>query len=131
MARSRTLDEFTKPTATVIGKGFTIQAARLTCEDSESMRIEGTVIGDIEIDGVLIISSSGYVDGSISAGSVRIAGRVTGNVQCYHALHLTSTADVLGDVNTSSLIIDDGAILLGRCKTNMAMDIDQAKLTCS
>jgi len=129
MARSRTIDEFTKPTATVIGKGFTIEAARFTCEDSESMRIEGTIIGDIEIEGVLIISDSGYVDGNISASSVRIAGRVAGNVQCYHALHLTSTANVIGDVGTSSLIIDDGAILLGRCKTSMAMDAEQVKLT--
>jgi len=131
MARSRTINEFTKPTATVIGKSFAIQAARFTCEDSESIRIDGTVTGDIEIDGVLTISDTGCVDGNISAGSVRIAGRVTGNVQCQNALHLTSTADVMGDVLTSTLIVDDGAILLGRCQTIMHTDNQQARLTYS
>jgi len=125
------MDEFTKPTNTVISKGFTIQYAYFTCEDSESMRIEGTVIGDIEIDGVLIIGDSGYVDGNISAGSVRVAGRIYGNVQCQHALHLTSTADVTGDVSASSLVIDNGAILLGYLQTGVVVEDEQVKLSCS
>ena len=128
MARSRTIDEFTKPTGTIIGKGFTIKAAHFTCEDHESIRIDGTVVGDIDIDGVLIISETGYVDGNINAGFVRVAGRVTGNVYCRNALHLASTADVMGDVRATSLIIDDGAVLLGRCQTNVAVESESAKL---
>lgn len=128
MARSRTTDEFTKPTGTIIGKGFSIRAAHFTCEDDESIRIDGEVIGDIEIGGVLIISESGYVDGSIAASFVRVAGRVTGNIHCRNALHLAATADVLGDVRATSLIIDDGAVLLGRCQTNLAIEGDGAKL---
>jgi len=122
MARLRTTDEFTKPTGTVIGKGFTIQAARFTCGDDESMRIDGTVIGNIEIDGVLNISESGHVDGNITAGSVRIAGRVTGNVHCRRALHITASADVVGDIHTSTFIVDDGAILVGRCQTDVSVE---------
>ena len=128
MPRSRTIDEFTKPTSTIIGKGFTIKAARFVCEDSESMRVDGTILGDIDIDGVVTVGDSGMVDGNINAGSVRIAGRVTGNVQCGYALHLTATANVVGDVIASSLIIDDGAVLLGRCQTNIQMDSEQMKL---
>jgi len=122
MARSRTLDEFTKPTNTVIGKGYTIEAARFSCNDEESMRIDGTVMGDVEIEGVLNISDTGHVNGNISASAVRVAGRVTGNVKCRNALHLAETADVVGDVCAATLIIDDGAILLGRCQTNSPVD---------
>lgn len=128
MPRSRTIDEFTKPTSTVIGKGFTVQTARFTCEEAESMRVDGTILGDIDIAGVVTVSDTGFVDGNICAGSVRVAGRVTGNVQCGYALHLTSTANVLGDVSASSLIIDDGAVLLGRCQTNMQGDNGQIRL---
>ena len=128
MARARTLDEFTKPTGTVIGKGFTIHAARFACSDSESMRIDGTVIGDIHIDGVLNLSDSGRVEGNISAGSTRIAGRVSGNVHCRNALHLASTADVTGDILTTTLIVDDGAIFLGRCQTHVAANDDMPEL---
>jgi len=120
MPRSRTIDEFTKPTGTIIGKGFTIETARFSCGDDESMRIDGTVIGNIDIDGVLNVSDSGFVDGNINAGSVRIAGRVTGNIECAYALHLASTADVVGDIITAALIVDDGAILVGTCNTDLA-----------
>ena len=122
MARFRSIDEFTKPTGTVIGKDFSIHAANFTCSESESMRIDGTVTGDIMIEGVLNVSESGYVEGNISAGYVRIAGRVTGNIQCRNALHITSAADVLGDIRAGALIIDDGAILVGTCQTHVMAD---------
>lgn len=122
MARSRASDEFTKPTGTVIGKGFTINAANFACQDSESMRVDGTIIGDIEMDGVLNISELGCVEGSISADSVRVAGRVIGNVHCRNVLHLTASADVIGDVRTSNFIVDDGAVLLGSCHTNISVE---------
>ena len=119
MPRSRTADEFTRPTGTVIGKGFTIHAARFTCADSESMRIDGTVIGDIEIDGVLYLSETGRVDGNIDSDSSRVAGRVFGHINCRNVLHLASTADVNGDITTTALIIDDGAGFAGRCQTTL------------
>ena len=128
MPRSRTLDEFTKPTGTIIGKGFTVETARFSCDESESIRIDGTVIGNIEIYGVLSISETGYVDGDIHAGYVRVAGRVSGNIQCRNALHLASTADVVGDVLTATIIVDDGAVLLGRCQTTVAIDSEPSKL---
>jgi len=130
MPRSRSIDEFTKPTGTIIGKGFTIQAARFSCGDDESMRIDGTVIGNIDIDGVINVSDSGFVDGNINAGSVRVAGRVNGNIECSYALHLASTADVVGDILTAALIVDDGAILVGRCNTDL-MKAEPAALTYS
>ena len=122
MARVRTQDEFTKPTGTVIGQGFTIHAARFTCSDTESMRIDGTVVGNVDIDGVLNLSDTGRVDGDIVCGSTRIAGRVSGNIHCRNALHLASTADVTGDIITTTLIVDDGAVFLGRCQTHVAAD---------
>ncbi|MCL1862798.1 MAG: polymer-forming cytoskeletal protein [Defluviitaleaceae bacterium] len=115
-------DEFTRPTSTVIGKGFTIHAARFTCSESESMRIDGTVIGDIDIEGLINISETGRVDGNISSGSARIAGRIFGNVQCRNAMHMATTADVTGDILTSTLIVDEGAIFTGRCQTHVSAD---------
>ena len=131
MARARTQDEFTMPTGTVIGKGFTIHAARFTCSDSESMRIDGTVVGNVDIDGVLNLSDSGRIDGDILCGSTRIAGRVVGNIHCRNTLHLAATADVNGDILTTNLIVDDGAIFLGRCQTHVTADEDMPGLSYS
>jgi len=105
------------PTSTVIGAGFTIHAARLSGADNELMRVDGNVIGNIEINGVLNLSETGFVDGDVVADSARIAGRVLGNIHCKTTLHLASTAEVMGDVLTGTLIIDDGVVFHGLCQT--------------
>jgi cytoskeletal protein CcmA (bactofilin family) len=119
MPNVRAQDEFIKPTGTVIGRGFTIHAARFTCADYESMRIDGTVIGDIIIDGVINLSETGVIDGNINAGSARVAGRVVGNITCRNVLHLAGTCEVIGDVETTTFIVDDGAAFSGLCSTNL------------
>jgi cytoskeletal protein CcmA (bactofilin family) len=82
------------------------------------MRIDGNVIGNIEIDGVLNLSDTGCIDGDILAVSARVAGRVLGNIQCKAALHLASSAQVMGDITTEALIVDNGAVFHGKCQTN-------------
>jgi len=123
MARNQAQDELNRPTSTVIGYGFTIHAARFTCNENESMRVDGTVIGDIDIDGLLNVSETGRIDGNVSAGSVRAAGRIFGNVNCRNALHLAATADITGDVLTSTLIVDEGSVFTGRCQTHVVPDV--------
>jgi len=117
MSRSRTTSRFDASTSTVIGEGFTIHAATLSGSDNGSMRVDGNVIGNIEINGVLNLSDTGFVDGDITVDSARIAGRVLGNIQCKTALHLTGSAEVMGNILAGTLIIDDGVVFHGVCQT--------------
>ena len=121
MSRNRknksSTNHFDMHTGTVIGEGFTIHAARLSGTNNGSMRVDGNVIGNIEINGVLNLSDTGFVDGDVVADSARIAGRVLGNIQCSTALHLASTAEVMGDILTGTLIVDDGVVFHGVCQT--------------
>ena len=112
-------DMFSTPASTVIGGGFTFHAAKVIGVNQESIRVDGTIIGEVEIDGVLNLGPKGYIEGNIKAHSVRIAGRVKGNIFCHHTAHLASTAQVLGDILTSSLVVDNGAALHGRCQTHI------------
>ena len=115
--RSRAVDMLDMPTGTVIGAGFTMHAARLSGDDNGSLRIDGNVIGNIEINGVLNLGETGFIDGDITADSARIAGRVMGNIQCKAALHLTGNAEVMGDIMAGTLIVDDGVVFHGLCQT--------------
>ena len=118
MSRTRQpISRFDVSTNTVIGEGFTIHAASLSAADNGSMRVDGNVIGNIDIVGVLNLSDTGFVDGDITVDSARIAGRVMGNIECKAALHLTSTAEVMGDILTGTIIIDDGVVFHGICQT--------------
>ena len=117
MAKSiRNQDDFIKTTGTVIGQGFTINAAVIS--GPESMRVDGTVVGDIELEGALHLSETGVIEGSVKSSSARIAGGVTGDVTCSATLHLASTASVVGDILTDSMIVDNGAVFHGQCQTH-------------
>ena len=118
MSRSRTVSRFDASTNTVIGEGFTIHAATLSGTDNGSMRVDGNVIGNIDINGVLNLSDTGFVDGDVIVDSARIAGRILGNIECKTALHLTGSAEVMGNILAGSLIIDDGVVFHGICQTH-------------
>ena len=97
---------------TVLGKGTILEAAKLTGKDS--LRIEGTFRGIIDIEGNIFLADTGVVVGDISARQVLIAGRVDGNVKCGDTAHFAATAKVNGDVTAVSLIVDEGGELNGK-----------------
>ena len=97
---------------TVIGKGITIDSALLT--GKESVRIDGVFIGDVDLDGSLILGETGTIEGRVRAKYIILAGLVRGNVECDGVLHVSSTARINGDIRTASIIVDEGGQLNGR-----------------
>ena len=108
-------EEYVKPANTFIGQGATFRAQRLS--GSESVRIDGYFIGDVHLEGALQIGEPGYIEGNIQVSYALIAGEVKGNIMCRATIHLSSTARVHGDISTGRIIIDDGAVFCGYCKT--------------
>lgn len=98
--------------STVITDGVTL-TGRLCGEGS--LQIEGTVEGEIELEGSVSISATGLVKGPITAGIVRVAGRAEGNIVAREHLRLEKTGQIQGDVSTASLVVEDGGSLNGRC----------------
>jgi len=97
---------------TIIGKGITLESALLT--GKESVRIEGVYLGDVDLDGSLILGDTGVIEGFVRAKYVIIAGQMRGNIECSSTVHITSTARITGDIKSQSIIVDDGAQLNGR-----------------
>ena len=109
-------EEYVRP-ASVIGEGFTVQTSLIT--GSDSLRVDGAVIGTIEMDGTLHLSETGFVEGDIHVTSARVAGQVNGNIHCRSMLHLENTSLINGDIYTAAVVVDEGAVLRGRCKTGV------------
>jgi cytoskeletal protein CcmA (bactofilin family) len=97
---------------TVIGKGVSIEAARMT--GTESVRIDGVYKGNVDIDGSLVLGDCGCINGDVRATYFLVAGEVNGNIACSTQLHFASTSKVLGDVQANSLVVDEGAQVSGR-----------------
>jgi len=98
---------------TVIGKDIYLEAVRLTGQ--ESIRIDGTFKGEIDLDGSLVLGDTGNIYGDVIANYFLVAGEVDGNITCSTQLHIAATAKVIGDIQTPSLVMDEGCQVFGRC----------------
>ncbi|MCL2399329.1 MAG: polymer-forming cytoskeletal protein [Defluviitaleaceae bacterium] len=107
--------DYVKPANTFLDKGVTIRAQKLS--GSETVRIDGTFIGDIDLDGHLQVGESGYIQGNMQVSYALIAGEVFGNILCRATVHLSSSARVHGDITTGRVIMDEGSVFHGSCKT--------------
>lgn len=83
---------------------------------SEGIKIDGVVIGDVEISGkdsVILLSEGARIEGNVKAARVIIGGTVMGNVFSEQAL-LHPTAKVDGDIVYRMLKVADGAEINGK-----------------
>ena len=83
-----------------------------------TIRIDGTVSGNVTVTDTVIVGASGCINGDINAKKVIIGGEVYGNLNVPEKVELTSTARVIGDITTNGLVIDEQAIFQGRCDMN-------------
>lgn len=100
---------------TIIGKDSVVEG---DFRAAGSVRLDGTVEGNVEVTGNLIIGETGKIHGNLEATSVIIGGEITGNVNTSLRTELTSTARLIGDIKTTLIVIDEKAIFQGRCDMN-------------
>ena len=99
--------------ATVIGPGSTIKGE---FQFDGSARILGAVEGTIAAKGLLEIGDGGRCKGTISGDRVVIDGRVEGDVTARQTLQLAAKGNLQGDLVAASLVIAEGATLVGHCR---------------
>jgi cytoskeletal protein CcmA (bactofilin family) len=95
----------------VIAKGITVSGAM---KGQGVVEIEGTVEGELELKGSVLVTSTGKVIGPITADVIRVAGRVEGSISALEHLLLESTGSIEGDVSTNTLVVENGGALNGR-----------------
>jgi len=84
---------------------------------SESLRIDGKLIGNIEAAQEnkvsIALGKTGHIQGDIYAYRVFIAGQVDGNIYCTERVELHEGAVVNGDISYEQIAIEAGAKLNG------------------
>ena len=84
----------------------------------ETVRIEGSITGNVETEGALIISATGKVKGNIKGSSVVVGGVLEGDLSSTRKTEVISTGKVIGNMRTKSLIVDENAVFQGQCIMN-------------
>jgi len=106
--------------STIIGEGFIFTGE---LRGSSAIRIEGKIIGNVIVDGGVILGEKGNVEGDIITKSAIIFGTVNGNVKTTQ-LEIKKTGFVNGEITTDTLEIELGAQYNG--KLNMKRQAAQA-----
>ncbi|MDF2935103.1 MAG: cell shape determination protein CcmA [Paenibacillaceae bacterium] len=95
---------------TVIGEGSVFEGK---IRSQAGVRIEGTINGDVESAGDVIIGEKGIVKSNIHARNVIIAGSVHGNVTAKDSLTILSSGQLNGNSSASRLVVNEGAVFNG------------------
>ena len=69
------------PSSTVIAAGATVTG---TLRGDGIMQVEGTVEGEIDLKGAVIVTPTGLIKGPVTADVIRLAGRIEGAVSYTH-----------------------------------------------
>ncbi|GKU76323.1 polymer-forming cytoskeletal protein [Paenibacillus sp. L3-i20] len=100
-------------TDTLIGEGTIFEG---NIKSEASIRIEGTIIGDIISDGDIIIGENGSVTSNVSSRDLVLAGKLNGHAEVKGKLTICSTGTLNGNIIAQSLIIESGGIFNGSSK---------------
>lgn len=97
----------------IITTGTTIKGDIVATGD---FRLDGTLEGNIQLNGKLVVGDSGLVHGNVLCQNANIIGTVNGNISVKELLSLHTSARVKGDILINKLSIEPGAVFTGKCR---------------
>lgn len=97
---------------TIIGAGAVFDGDLFA---PETIRVDGTINGNLNCDQNLILGTEGVIKGNISAQNATISGKVEGDINAKGKLELFSTGKIRGNITARSLVIDEDAYFDGKC----------------
>ncbi|MBI1735704.1 MAG: polymer-forming cytoskeletal protein [Candidatus Rokubacteria bacterium] len=78
--------------------------------------LNGRFTGEISTPDTLIIGEKAVVSASVHAGTIVVSGQLSGEIVATERLELRATARVSGEIETPALVVDEGAVIEGRCR---------------
>ncbi len=96
--------------STIIGEGYVFTGE---LQGSSVIRIEGKIIGNVNVTAGVVLGEKGMVEGDIITASAIIFGTVKGNVKTKQ-LEIKKSGHVTGEITTNTLEIELGAQYNGK-----------------
>lgn len=80
------------------------------------IRIDGTVEGEMQCAGKVVIGEKGLIKGTVSCQNAEIMGTLDGKIVNSQTLALRATGKIKGEVQTQTLIVEPNAQFNGSCQ---------------
>src|SRR5688500_2652827 len=87
-----------------------------TIQADKDIRIDGSLRGNLNCKGKVIIGPTGFISGEVQCENAVIEGRFEGVLLVTDILHVKETAKVEGDVTTQKLVVQPGSVFNVKCK---------------
>ena len=96
--------------STIIGEGFVFTGEM---RGEAAIRIEGKIIGNVQVESGVILGEKGCIEGDIVSNSVIIFGTVHGSIKTKH-IEIKKTGLIFGDITADTVEVEMGAKYNGR-----------------
>ncbi len=111
---------------------LSIVAADLRVEGALSstgvIRIEGTVIGNVQAERQVLVAKGGIVEGDIDTREAVLSGKVIGSVLGHERVELQPSAALEGNITTPRLVVHEGAVVRGRIRIRTQNGVPRSHL---
>lgn len=104
-------NNFVSEDVSILSSGVKIEG-KISSEGN--VRIDGKVIGDVNINGNLTLGEGAEIKGEVKAKSLIVSGKVEGTIDVTDKLTLEPKSFVKGDIITKVLVIEEGAMFDGK-----------------
>jgi len=79
------------------------------------IRIDGNIDGNINCKAKIILGQTASIKGDLICQNADISCNISGNLYVENLLKLNASANVKGDIFTQKLVIESGAVFIGKC----------------
>ena len=93
------------------------------------IRIDGTLTGNLDTKGKVVIGSTGKVKGEVICKNSEVSGIVEGKIIVGQLLNLKVASKIIGEIVTYKLSIEPGAKFTGNCKMSETENNEGAPVT--
>lgn len=101
-----------KEVETIIGPSVKVEG-NFTGEGN--VIVEGVLNGTLKTNHSLKVGNNAKIKADIEAHNAFIAGEVKGNVKIKEKTILTSSGKIMGNLETKLLVVEEGALINGKC----------------
>ena len=102
-----------QPAYSLLGAGLRVEGEVQT---DGMVRIEGTVVGNVQAERQVLVTTGGTVEGDIRTREAILGGEIRGSIVAEERVEILASAAIRGTIVTPRLLVHEGAAVNGHVR---------------